>query len=171
MIEKILATGGCRPTSYCPGINLTHGKLIYYGIASTDIMDWIDQLKSLLGDKYALYSRNRANRDGGPLNGIDIYHLTVTGFLPDDDLTSEQTKKYMDDLRKLSDEVSRPQFIGLGKVQKEENESYYILVKWDEVNLLREKLGLLPLNLHITLGYHKNDVHNIPKTLDTLISQ
>jgi len=171
MIERILATGGCKPTNYRPGINIIHSKLIYYGTPSTDIIDWIEKLKSLLGsDQYALYYRNRSNRDGGPLNGIDIYHMTLTGFNPDDNLTSEQTNIYLDGLRKLSEEVS-PQWIGLGKIQYEENEAYYILVKWDEVNLLREKLGLRCLNLHITLGFHKNDIHNIPKTPDTLISQ
>jgi len=170
MIERILATCGCRPTNYRQGINIIHSKLIYYGTPSTDIIDWIEKLKSLLGEKYVLYNRNRSNRDGGPLNGIDIYHLTLTGFSPDDKLTSEQTNIYIEGLKNLSKEVS-PQFIGLGKVQNEENESYYILVKWDEVNLLREKLGLIPLNLHITLGYHINDIHDLPKTLDTLISQ
>jgi len=170
MLARILATSGCRPTNFLPGVQSPYPKLIYYGLPSIQITDWIDKAKALLGpEKYARCKRYLALRDGGPTDdGLEVYHITLSGYDPDDNLNPEQTKSYIEGLKKISEEGS-PQFLGLGKVKFEENESCYILVKWDEVNDLRATMELKPLNLHITLGFETKDVHTVPKTLDTLI--
>jgi len=171
MIERILFTHGFRPTNYRPGLGTLFSKLIYYAFPSSEISEWIEKFKSHVGpERYSLYCRNKFQRDGGPADDGNIYyHITLTKYAPDDQLTPEQTSSYLGGLRKIIQEV-KPQFVGVGMVQYEGNESYYCVVKWDEVNRLRESLGLVPLNLHVTLGFHKSDVYNVPKTTDTLIS-
>jgi len=171
MIPRILDTSGCRPTSFLPGIHSPYPKFIYYGITSIELTDWIEKAKSYLGpEKYADCYRNRAMRDGGTNDdGMNIFHVTLSGYDPDDNLNAEQAKIYMEGLKRIKEEGS-PEYLGLGKVQYEDNQSYYILIKWDEVNDLRTIMGLRPLNLHVTLGFDKIDVHNVPKTLDTLIN-
>jgi gluconate kinase len=168
MVPKILATGGCRPTLYRPGINFQpFQKLVYYGVRSTDISPWIESLKNYLGkEKFDLYNRYRWERDGGPIDdGTEMYHLTLTAFSPKGDV-EPKSEEYILSLKKILEE-SPPEYLGIGTVQSDDSESYYLIVKWDEVTKLRETLNLKPLTLHITLGFKIKDIHNIPKTPDT----
>jgi len=178
MIPKILATFGSRfqptPTQYLQGFHFHPTYNIhYYGLLSTDprLSLFITQLKSHLTDLYPQYNFFRMVRDGSPLEDVtDLYHITLTQATENDKLTPETGEAFLKRLNKLLEDGEEPQFLGVGKLEDERhNVAYYVLIEWDGVHRLREAIGWkLRLNLHITLGFDKEDVYS-PKTRDTLL--
>jgi tRNA nucleotidyltransferase/poly(A) polymerase len=65
----------------------------------------------------------------------------------------------------------QPQYLGLGYQRIGENELYYVVVKWPEVQELRRNFGLPRKDLHITLGYTYEDIHDVSKDETTLITK
>jgi len=50
--------------------------------------------------------------------------------------------------------------LGLGFAQHANEEAYFVVIQWNSFNSFRERLGLPPRDLHVTLGFKKNDIHN-----------
>lgn len=59
--------------------------------------------------------------------------------------------------------------VGVGKVETETTKAVFYVIDWPEANAVREKLGLQPQDFHITMGFTKSDVHDVPKGRDTLV--
>jgi len=115
--------------------------------------------------------KKKLERDGGKSEfGESIYHITLSSFHPKDRdfLTEEQMSEYF---KKLSEIKSKPRWVGVGEAEKEGNKAYYVVVDWPEVNDLRREFNVGPLDLHVTLGFNPNDVHEVPKGPDTVFIQ
>ena len=61
--------------------------------------------------------------------------------------------------------------LGLGKVEKNKNEAYYLVVHCNYFNKIRLSFKLKKKNYHITLGFKFNDIHNIDKCLNTIFEK
>ena len=49
--------------------------------------------------------------------------------------------------------------LGLSKLQKDNNEIYYLFIYSKQLNEIRKRFNLEPKNFHITLGFKFNDIH------------
>lgn len=63
------------------------------------------------------------------------------------------------------------QHLGLGRASKDRDVSYFVVVESAAAQLYRRRLGLPDKDLHITLGFDKNDVFGVSKGRDALIRQ
>jgi hypothetical protein len=64
-----------------------------------------------------------------------------------------------------------PELVGIGRQSEDDNEVYYVVVNWPEIQDVRHAFGLPPKDLHITLGYTEEDIHGVPKDESTLIRE
>lgn len=136
-------------------------KNSYYGIEvpAQSIKNYDDKLKVVLGKDYFLYKSNKDERDGD-----GQYHITVISPMEYPSLKKKGTTSL------IGDSIDgKPKFLGLGKAEKGENTSYYIVVEFPEANELRKSIGLKEKDFHVTLGFNKKDVHDIPKDKSTII--
>lgn len=58
--------------------------------------------------------------------------------------------------------------LGLSKLNRENNEVYYLLIYSNDLNNLRKKYNLDSKNFHITLGFKFNDIHDKDKSINNL---
>ncbi len=127
-----------------------------YPVNRVNIYEYLEQLKNRVGiDKYNLLTSNQQKRDN------NTYHITILG---------------PQELKKLNKQIETPFFktdpklIGLGSVNEGmENQAYFIVVDWGEVQKYRNWLGLNNRDLHITIGFTVKDINNVKKDKSTLI--
>lgn len=62
-----------------------------------------------------------------------------------------------------------PEYLGLGKASDDEDEVYFVVVRWPEAQELRRAFGLPKKDFHITMGFREKDIHGVPKDETTLI--
>lgn len=114
--------------------------------------------------------KNRIERDG------ENFHVTI--ITPDevsnthssysalhhvkDEITKDITKENIN----LTDEVYD---FGIGKVERDGNATFYVYCYVLNGNKIREQFDLPPKDYHITLGFTGKDIHDKPKSLNTLI--
>jgi len=169
MISTILATGGFRPSVFREGFNIHPSKLIYYGINGKELLQFSEKLKTHLGEEeYLRYYRSKCQRDGGPTANGSIYHVTLTSFSPKDEdlLTAEQRTGYFKELKELQ---SLPKYLGVGRAESNGNMSYYVVLDWPEINVIRQNFNLGSLELHATLGFVESDVFGIGKGPESIV--
>ena len=58
---------------------------------------------------------------------------------------------------------------GLGKAVRGRHRSFFVVVQCERIAELRHSLGLGNRDLHVTLGFDQDDVHDISKDRTTLI--
>jgi len=112
---------------------------------------------------YTNYHHNLCQRDGGPNDDGEMYHLTLVGqpLKPE-----EQRGEYLNTLKKLT---TRPKYLGIGMVQADGGkEAYYVVVEWKEINEVRQRYKLPVLDLHVTLAFTGADVHGVSKGPETV---
>ena len=128
-----------------------------YPIDKTKIRPFLIKLKNRVGkDKYDLLVSNQQKRDDNK------YHITILNHI---------------DLKRLEKQIETPKFktdpilVGLGVVNEGMDQSYFILVEWEEVNNYRRWMGLEEKDLHITLGFTNKDIIGVKKDKSTLINE
>lgn len=67
--------------------------------------------------------------------------------------------------------ATAPQYLGLGSATKGDDATYFIVVHWPEAQEFRIKNGLPKIDLHITIAFRKNDIHDVPKDSSTLLKR
>lgn len=121
----------------------------------------LDTWQRIVGDTTALAAR-KCIRDGG-----ETYHMTV--FSPRD---TRQLRKAGVDVAAITDTVDVT-LTGIGSVAESlegmENVAYYVLCESTAVDAIRARYGLPPHDLHITLGFTVQDIHNQRKDIGTKI--
>lgn len=150
------------------------------------------QLKSLIGERHAEQLKEKKDeRDEG-------WHMTVVRPKEMKQLVERDAEKLREANPDLSKTKSREQAqaaiqkrieeamgdldwkpVGIGRaIQKGpdgrtwDNYSYHVVMDWPGGKKLREELGLDPegIDFHITLGYRKEDIHDVdkgPKSIPT----
>ena len=128
-------------------------------IQNTELNSFLDQLKDILGDQYDGYISNQQKRDNGS------YHITIINVMDYNKLSSEmgmdKLVNSLDPLFKVG--IDDIKFMGIGKSQKNENTSYYVVVNSDLLQEVRKKYELPGQDFHITLGFKHKDVHGVRK--------
>ena len=123
------------------------------------VSPFLDRLKNVLGDEYDVYVKNQQNRDNGH------YHITVINVMDYNRLSKEMgIDKFINSLESVFDfDFDDVQFLGLGKAQKQDNKSYFIVVRSEKLQEVRRKYGLSEQDFHVTLGFKWKDVFGVRK--------
>ena len=58
---------------------------------------------------------------------------------------------------------------GLGRIQEEDNETYFIVSTSPDAAKVRNQLGLNIQDFHVTVGFKKRDIFDQPKDFSTLL--
>jgi len=123
------------------------------------ITPFLDQLEDILGDKYEEYIKLQQQRDRGK------YHLTLLPTMEFNQISArmgyDKFLNYLEGIFKV--EISDLKLLGLGKAENAGNEAYYIVVKSEMLDMIRENLELTEKDFHITLGFKWKDVHGVRK--------
>ncbi len=128
-------------------------------IVKEDIRSLIERTATLLGERYEEFEANRVARDGSD------YHITIVS--PREYNSRPKYRKKM-----LGDEAGNPirfEALGLGRISKDGNEAYYVVLSSEQGATLRERYGLDTRDFHITIGFSLVDVHGVAKDKGTLI--
>ena len=133
----------------------------YLGISINpiEIEPYLEKLKAILGDQYEIYTNNQKNRDLGK------YHITVINVMDYNKLSAQiGIDKFINSLEPVFDfEIDDVKMMGVGKAEKSGNTAYFIVIKSDKLNAVREKYELPEHDFHITLGFKHKDVFGVRK--------
>lgn len=98
------------------------------------------------------YIENQQKRDDY------CYHITI--------IHSNENNNIEFETQDLSVQIYN---LGLCKLQKENNEVYFLFIYSPQLNEIRKKYNLEPKYFHITLGFKFHDIHGTEKSLHHLI--
>lgn len=98
------------------------------------------------------YKINQQNRDN------NSYHITI--------IHSQELKNIDYDESDIQINIID---LGLCRLQKDNNEVYYLFIESNDLNKIRQQFNLEPKNFHITLGYKFNDIHDKDKSLNNIV--
>ena len=71
--------------------------------------------------------------------------------------------KFINSLEKYFDTEFEINLMGVGTAERNENRTYFVVVKSDDLQELRKIFGLPEMDLHITLGFKWKDVFGVRK--------
>ena len=63
------------------------------------------------------------------------------------------------------------EILGVGRVQQNNEEAYFRVIRWESANKFLEKFGLPRKDFHMTIAFKDKDIHNVSKNEHTLISK
>lgn len=117
---------------------------------------YLTEFKKLLNDDeiFDAYSLNRMNRDG------ENFHTTLIA-VSEYNTNIEVFNCYINTVVDIN-------ILGIGRVEKGENEAFYLILDSTDLNNIRLENKLNPKDMHITLGFKKKDIF-YPKGLDTMV--
>eukprot|EP00440_Ansanella_granifera_P011158 gb/GFBE01012103.1/.p1 GENE.gb/GFBE01012103.1/~~gb/GFBE01012103.1/.p1 ORF type:complete len:201 (+),score=36.70 gb/GFBE01012103.1/:1-603(+) len=112
-------------------------------------------------------------RDGVLPDGSSEYHITLCGSFEKTtagDQFSDLQRFLRDAESRLS--LQRVQPLGMGLLQEADgNFAAMVVVRWPELQELRENYSLRPNYPHITVGFRDSDIHSMPKDHTCLIRE
>lgn len=116
----------------------------------------IRRMINYTGKRSTEFIKNREARDGSH------YHMTIISPLEYAELPQESANKL----------VGQPVAVApkkLGYISAAGDETYFVTAHSPHAAKIRFELGLLPKDLHVTLGFKENDIHDRPKNRATHI--
>jgi len=128
---------------------------IYFGIKYLpyELKDILNIFKNYHknNDNLKLLIHNQQKRDN------NYYHTTI--------LTVFEYDKVKDLVENYVGLYANIKIVGIGKAidDKNNNETHFAILKCEELQKLRNKLGFNNKDFHITLGFNKKDVFTKPK--------
>lgn len=137
-------------------VELTDNKgLKYIGgkVSKADLSVYLQQMKNILGSEFSSFRERQAIRDH------HTFHVTLIN--PYEFQAITKTIKFGD---KLSVTL-----LGLGRVLKEEQATYFVVAQSPEAQYFRQKLVLPAKDFHVTLGFKPEDIFGVSKNETSLI--
>jgi hypothetical protein len=128
-------------------------------IQSSEIAPFLSQLKELIGDSYEEFTKNQQSRDK------DGFHIDVMNVMEYNELNEKMgLDKFINSLdRVFKFEVSDVKLLGIGKSEKHGNQSYYVVVRSEQLQDIRQHYGLPEQDFHVTIGFKHKDVYGVRK--------
>lgn len=123
------------------------------------IEPYMTRLSQILGDQFEIYTKNKKILDRGE------FFIEVVSVFEYDRLIHELgMDNFINSLESVFDyEVDDIKFLGLGKAQLSSNTSYFIVVRSQKLEDIRDKYELPKIDFHITLGFKWKDVKGVRK--------
>ncbi|MBA6291085.1 hypothetical protein H4J58_13860 [Colwellia sp. MB3u-70] len=133
--------------------------LVYLGgkVSLADLSGYLEQLKTALGEEqYAIYRQYQAARDQ------QTFHITLVNPYEYQTINKAQLKL---------PEQFRVILHGLGHVENDEKNSYFVVASSADGQFIRQNLLLKNKDFHVTLGFFPDDIYGVSKGQDTLINK
>ena len=124
------------------------------------IQPFLKDFREIVGeDDYNTYTKLQQERDHGK------YHITVINVMEYNKLSNELgMDKFINSLEKILEyPIDDLKMLGVGTANRNENRAYYIVCKSDKLNAVRQRYGLEPRDLHVTLGFLYKDIFGVRK--------
>jgi hypothetical protein len=126
----------------------------------TIVQPYLNELKDILGEEnYSKYTEQQINRDKGS------FHITVINVSTYNKLSNQMgIDKFVSSLDPIFKyPIDDLKLMGIGRAQKNENISFFIVCKSDKLDAIRTRYDLSEQDFHITLGFLYKDVQGVPK--------
>lgn len=133
-------------------------------IERAELSSYLMELKTLLGPDFQQYRAFQAARDH------DLFHMTLLSP-PEYKLVDKALIEKLlaaDSTRYFTSELSIT-LLGLGKVERDNKKTFFIVAQSREGQLIRQQLLLKKKDFHITLGFNPSDIYGVTKDSSTLI--
>lgn len=127
------------------------------------ISPFLSQLKDIIGND-SLYEEMvsyQQQRDH------DSYHSTVINVMDYNRLSKEMgMDKFINSLESVFKyPIDDLKMMGIGTAQKNENKTYFIVLKSEKLESIRKKYNLPEHDFHVTLGFKYKDVFGVRKNV------
>lgn len=129
-----------------------------------DLLPYLTQLEKLLTEKFNKYRTLQAARDH------QLFHLTILS--PKEYQLADKTiieKLLSPDFNRSFSSQLNVTLLGLGKVVQDNKESFFVVAKSADAQLIRQRFILPHKDFHITLGFNPSDIYGVTKDRSTLI--
>lgn len=128
-------------------------------IKGNTIQPFLNELKDILGDDYLKYTELQQLRDHNK------HHITLINVMEYNKLSKELgMDKFINSLDKVLEyPIDDLKMLGVGTAVKNENRAYFIVCKSDKLDAVRNRYGLEPRDLHITIGFKYKDLFGVRK--------
>lgn len=123
------------------------------------VMPYLDQLKEILADKFEAYVGNQKNRDLGS------YHINVITSSEYNSLSEKGVDKFINSLESFFDKPINLTLLGLGKAQQGNSVEFFVIVKSDDLQSIRNFYKLPEKDFCITLGFYPREVFGVRKNI------
>ena len=133
--------------------------LVYLGgkVSLADLSGYLEQLKTALGEEqYTIYRQYQAARDQ------QTFHITLVNPYEYQTINKAQL---------TLPEQFRVILHGLGHVENDEKNSYFVVASSADGQFIRQNLLLKNKDFHVTLGFFPADIYGVSKGQDTLINK
>jgi hypothetical protein len=133
--------------------------LVYLGgkVSDAELSGYLEQLKAELGEEqFAIYRQHQAARDH------QSFHVT---------LINPYEYQTIDKAKLAPKTQFRVILHGLGRVEKDEKKSYFVVASSPDGQFIRQNLLLKNKDFHVTLGFYPEDIFGVRKARDTLINK
>jgi hypothetical protein len=133
--------------------------LVYLGgkVSLVDLSGYLEQLKTVVGkEQYTIYRESQAARDQ------QTFHITLVNPYEYQTINKAQLK--------LPNQF-RVILHGLGRVENDEKNSYFVVASSADGQFIRQNLLLKNKDFHVTLGFFPDDMYGVSKGQDTLINK
>lgn len=120
----------------------------------------LNELRDILcEDDYVKFTKNQIKRDGGH------YHITVINVADYNRLSKHMgIDKFVNSLDPiLKYPIDDLKLLGVGRAQKNENTSFFIVCDSAKLEAIRNRYELQKQDFHVTLGFNFRDVFGVPK--------
>lgn len=138
-------------------------------ISRGELAPYLTQLSQLLGDNFEQYRAQQAARDH------QVFHLTLLS--PQEYQLADKT--LVDKLLSTKPDSGidnpfprdvRANLLGLGKVEKDNKKTFYVVAQSDDAQLIRQRFLLPEKDFHVTLAFYPSDIYGVRKDINTLIT-
>jgi hypothetical protein len=125
------------------------------------IKPFLEQLKEII-DNDALYDEMTSYQQQ---RDHDSYHSTIINVMDYNRLSKELgMDKFINSLESVFKyPIDDLKMMGIGTAQKNENQTYFIVLKSEKLESIRKKYNLPEHDFHVTLGFKYKDVFGVRK--------
>jgi len=130
------------------GLKYVGGK-----VSKASLSVYLEQMNTLLGDDYIEFREGQVKRDH------NTFHMTLIN-----PYEFQALKQNVNFGEKMSVTL-----LGLGRVEKDNKATYFVVAQSPQAQYFRQKLSLSAKDFHVTLGFNPSDIYGVKKDETSLI--
>lgn len=135
-------------------------------VSRADLQPYLKQLKTILADDFDDFRANQAARDH------QSFHVTLINPIEYQHVNKDLVQELLSSTKSVSfSSQLEVTLLGLGKVEKAEQSTYFVVAQSHSGQLIRQRFLLKAKDFHVTLGFSPSDIYGVRKNKSTLIEQ
>jgi hypothetical protein len=127
-------------------------------ISDETVSTYLNQMKEQVGELFEILTQNQKKKS---LNNYYVNVITSTEY--NELLKMKGIDKVVNTMHEFFEKILDVTLLGLGKAVNKQNEEYFVVVKSDNLNQIRDFWGLKKKDFTITLGFYPAEVHGVRK--------